>query len=237
MKPASDMDPAPTFERLEERISRYITSTTSLSTNRWERWAIGLGFAAGGGGVAAATLIGGSVSVMLAVGGLLLELIALAVLLWSTFRQGWQTFHRHREQYARELDRDYVAYREMVDWLCSFPPVEVARRLRYIKDRKATLGYRVGLLTGNMDRLGVLPVLVVVYLQCKDWTFGDWRVLSHVSAVGGLLLWMLLIAYLGAWFMVGVKSRIDGYEALLAEAVASADAAKRKQADGWDGGV
>jgi len=73
------------------------------------------------------------------------------------------------------LDADYVGYRQLVDWLCSFPPQEVARRQRYLRDRKATLGYRLGLFTGGMERLGVLPVLVVLYLQFKDWGFGDWE--------------------------------------------------------------
>jgi len=37
------------------------------------------------------------------------------------------------------------------------------------------------------------------------------------------------LAYLIAWLLVGVKSRIDFYDALLTEAIASADAGVRKQ--------
>lgn len=36
--------------------------------------------------------------------------------------------------------------------------------------------------------------------------------------VGGLLLWMLLLTYLGTWWLAGLKSRVDLYEILLAEA-------------------
>jgi hypothetical protein len=174
-------------------------------------------------------LIGGWLGMVVALCGLALELIALAAVLTIAFLDARRTFVRHGQQYSRELDTDYVGYRQLVDWLCSFPPQEIARRQRYLRDRKATLGYRLGLFTGGMERLGVLPVLVVLYLQFKDWGFGDWHALGQIHLIGALLLWALLLVYLIAWFLVGVKSRIDIYDALLSEAMASADVGVRKQ--------
>jgi hypothetical protein len=39
-----------------------------------------------------------------------------------------------------------------------------------------------------------------------------------VHLVGGLLLWMLFLAYLLSWWLVGLGTRWDAYEALLIEA-------------------
>jgi hypothetical protein len=62
-------------------------------------------------------------------------------------------------------------------------------------------------------------LLALLYLQLKDWPFGDWKGLfDHVHLVGGLLLWILLIAYCVAWWAARTKGRFDVYEALLAEA-------------------
>jgi len=217
------------FASLEERLRDYVKSTTSPKEGRLLWWITVIGFAGGGAGVAAANVVGGWLGMIVALSGLLLELLGLAAVLTIAFLDARRTFVRHRQQYSRELDAAYVGYRQLVDWLCSFPPQEVARRQRYLRDRKATLGYRLGLFTGGMERLGVLPVLVVLYLQFKDWGFGDWHALGQIHLIGALLLWALLLAYLIAWLLVGVKSRIDFYDALLTEAIASADAGVRKQ--------
>jgi hypothetical protein len=62
-------------------------------------------------------------------------------------------------------------------------------------------------------------LLALLYLQLKDWSFGDWKgLLDHVHLVGGLLLWILLIAYCIAWWAARTKGRLDFYEVLLMEA-------------------
>jgi hypothetical protein len=79
--------------------------------------------------------------------------------------------------------------------------------------------FRLGLLTGGVERLGVLPVLIALYFQFKDWKFGYWQALGQVNLAGGLLLWALLLLYLGGWWLIRLKLRLDTYEMLLAEAV------------------
>jgi hypothetical protein len=69
-----------------------------------------------------------------------------------------------------------------------------------------------------VNRLGILPLLAILYLQLKDWRFGDWQALAQVHVVGGLLLWALFLAYLLSWWLVGLSTRWDAYEALLIEA-------------------
>jgi hypothetical protein len=120
------------------------------------------------------------------------------------------------------LDKDYVAFREYVAWLGEFPNAEIGRRLRYIRDRKEMMSYRLGLFTGGLERFGIFPLLVALYLQFKDWRFGDWSALGRVNMLGGLLLWALLLAYIGGWFLIRLRTRLDTYEALLAERLNSA---------------
>lgn len=147
-----------------------------------------------------------------------LLLIALGVGMVCFVRREWHTFHRRHDKLSRELDHDYDQWRELVVAMRSFPRAELARRLRYLSARKSSLAYRMGLFTGSVQRLGILPLLAILYLQFKDWRFGDWQALGQVHMVGGLLLWALFLAYLGAWWLVGLGTRWDAYEALLIEA-------------------
>ena len=147
-----------------------------------------------------------------------LLLIALGVGMVCFVRREWRTFHRRHDKLSRELDRDYDQWRGLVVAMRCFPKDELARRLCYVSARKSSLAYRMGLFTGGVQRLGILPLLVILYLQFKDWRLGDWAAFGQVHMVGGLLLWALFLVYLGAWWLVGMGTRWDAYEALLIEA-------------------
>lgn len=110
-------------------------------------------------------------------------------------------------------------YRRFVEWLHAYGPDELSRKLQYIRDRRSSMTFRLGLLTGGVERLGVLPVLIALYFQFKDWRFGDWQALGQVNLAGGLLLWALLLLYLGGWWLIRLKLRLDTYEMLLTEAI------------------
>lgn len=147
-----------------------------------------------------------------------LVLVALGVGVVCFVRREWHTFHCRHDKLSRELDRDYEQWHVLVKEIKSFPKADLVRRLRYLSARKSSLAYRMGLLTGSVQRLGILPLLAILYLQFKDWRFGDWQAFGRVHMLGGLLLWALFLAYLGAWWLVGLGSRWDAYEALLVEA-------------------
>lgn len=147
-----------------------------------------------------------------------LLLIVLGIGMVCFVRREWRTFHRRHDKLSRELDRDYDKWRELVAAIRRFPRAELARRLRYLSGRKSSLVYKMGLFTGSLQRLGILPLLAILYVQFKDWRFGDWQVFGQVHMVGGLLLWMLFLAYLVSWCLVGLGTRWDAYEALLMEA-------------------
>lgn len=206
------------FAHLERRVSQALLNTADPSPEALERWSFALGFFLAGIASLAGTLVGGLYGLRIVQAGLILELVGLLVSVICLVRREWRTFAHKHVGFASALDRDFDELQKMLTWLRTFPHEERARRLRFLGGRKATFAYRFGLIVGGVERLGVLPVLAVLYLQFKDWEFGDWEALGRVHMVGGLLLWMLLLTYLGAWWLAGLKGRVDLYEILLTEA-------------------
>lgn len=209
------------FALLDEKVSQYIKDTdTEERPGKLERWSMAVGWIAGGVGLISAKALSGRLALVLAASALVVELIGLGIGVVCMIRREWRSFRLPHAQFSRELDQAYTFYRELVTSLSKFPRAELQRHLRYLKARKATLVYRTGLFTGSMERLGVLPILVVLYVQFKDWEFGNWASLwANVHLVGGLLLWALLLAYMGSWWLIRLRSRLDVYEVLLDEAL------------------
>ena len=208
-----------TFELLDGKVDEYIKETEDAPPGSVERWSFALGLFAAGLASLIGTLVGGWTGVHILRVGLIVELSFFGIAMVMFIRRNLSMFHAAKRNYARELDHDYGQYLGFVQWLRSYEPEELARKLRYIRGRKGSMTYRLGLLTGGIERLGVLPLLVALYFQFKDWEFGDWQVLGHVNFAGGLLLWALLLLYLGGWWLIRLKTRLDTYEVLLAEAV------------------
>lgn len=150
----------------------------------------------------------------------MIELIGIGLWLALMIRREWRDFRKPHAQYACELDQSYTAYCALASSLSAFPEPELRRLLRYLKVRQDSLVYRTGLLGGSLERLGLLPVLGMLYVQFKDWTFGDWASLwSSVHLVGGVLLWAIFLAYLASWRLVRLRMRLDVYRAFLEESL------------------
>ena len=77
---------------------------------------------------------------------------------------------------------------------------------------------RLGLFTGGMERLGVVPLLLAFYLQFKDWRWGDWKTLTSITFTQALLAFALMLAYTIFWHLIFLRARVHAYESLLAEA-------------------
>lgn len=221
------MDPAPlSFALLDEKVSRYVEATASEErAGKWERWSMVVGFASGGVGFLLTKILTGRPVLVLLGVALVMELLSLGFWLVLSMRREWRDFKMPHGKYARELDQAYTSYRELAYSLNAYPEVELRRLLRYLKVRRNSLAYRTGLFSGNLDRLGLLPVLAMLYVQFKDWTFGDWTSLwSSVHLVGGSLLWAIFLVYLGSWWLVRLRMRLDVYQAVLEEALEEATA-------------
>lgn len=68
------------------------------------------------------------------------------------------------------------------------------------------------------ERLGIMPILLALYLQLKDWRWGDWTVLSKITLMQGVLAFLLLLAYALSWHLIRLRVRVQAYEQLLAGA-------------------
>jgi len=206
------------FELLDRMIDDYVEPQKSQVAGSVERWAFAIGLFGAGVGLLLGGLLNNAVGLWAARTGLLVECAGFAVATVLMIQREWRSFQHAQRSFARELDTDFSKYRAYVVELCGYPAVDRARLLRYIRDRRRVMQHRLGLFSGGIERLGVLPVLAVLYLQFRDWQWGDWDMLAEVNLLQGLLLWALLLAYGVAWFLIRLHSRTEAYELLLAEA-------------------
>lgn len=207
-----------TYALIEKKIDQYVKDVGDDKPGIVERLAFGTTMLSWMPLLLATQFVKSRTAVFVLVACAVLLLIVLGVGVVCFVRREWRMFYRRHDKLSRELDRDYGQWRGLVVEMRCFPKDELARRLRYLSARKSSLAYRMGLFTGSVQRLGILPLLAILYLQFKDWRFGDWQAFGQVHMLGGLLLWALFLAYLGAWWLVGLGTRWDAYEALLIEA-------------------
>ena len=207
-----------TYALIEEKIGQYVKDARDDKSGVIERLALGTATVLWTPLLFATQFVKSRVAALVLAACAVLLLIALGVGVVCFVRREWRTFYRKHDTFSRELDRDYEQWRELVVAMRRFPRNELARRLRYLNARKSSLVYRMGLFTGSVQRLGILPLLAILYVQFKDWRFGDWQALGQIHALGGLLMWALFLTYLLSWWAVGLGTRWDTYEALLIEA-------------------
>ena len=206
-----------TFELMDTLLDDYAKEEQSKGPGPWERWSFAIGLLGAGVGLLIGTLLGNATGPFVVKVGLAVEISGFAISLLLMVIREWRSFRHARRTYAIELDHDYGYYRALVDKLRAFPLEQREARLRYVRDRKQVMHYRMGLFTGGVEKLGIIPLLVGLYLQFKDLD-GDWSSLQQINAVQGLLIWALFLCYAVGWHMVRLKSRVDAYELLLAEA-------------------
>lgn len=211
------------FELLLQKVDEYVAQTERQRPGALERVAFWLGWLGAGFALASAALLGRwlpiSQVLLFAKVGFFIEIggfaISLLLMLYREVPKLW----RARRAHAVELDADYRSFLEVVAWLNRFPSDERVGRLRFVRDLKGRMSYRLGLALGGIERLGIFPVLIALYLQFKDWRWGDWAALANVNLVAGFLVWTMVLLYGVGWLLVSLKVRLDTYESLLAESL------------------
>jgi hypothetical protein len=214
-----------TYERLEKEFAGFIRQAEKRDgAPLSERVLWCIGFVAAGFGSLIGVLLANETGLLVIRAGLVIEIgafVAASALFIFRKRNAIRESHR---TFAMECDDDYRDFRELVRWLGQFSEESREKRLRYLNFRRERMAHRMGLFTGGMEKLGVLPLIAVLYFQFKDWQFGDWQSLSQVNMLGGLLLWMLFLSYVAAWALVRLKSRLDSYATALEESLAGGQA-------------
>jgi hypothetical protein len=207
------------FVWLESLIEPYVQVDDEPVTTRLDRYAFAGAVLFGVVGVICAHLFRNQLGLLLLQIGLALELLCLAAVLIGTYRQAVRFYRQQHKDFAQVLDERLVQYNVIVDAIRRHPLSVIGTHLRYVRDRKNRLVYRAGLISGGFEKFGIVPFLAAIYLQLKDWSFGDWKGLAdHVHVLGSILLWALMILYAVSFWAVRAKSRLDLYEVVLTEA-------------------
>lgn len=127
---------------------------------------------------------------------------------------GW-TLWTWRADQVSQLDHDLPQFRTLLAWLSAQPLHALTEHHRVARLTLAQISVRLGMFTGSLERLGVLPVLVSAWLFLRNWKdlldMPLWQLLLGV----GLMLFYAVMT-------VGnlKRIRLQLYESLLAEALA-----------------
>jgi hypothetical protein len=227
-KPGKSRSEVLDFERMDEMIDAYAAATKGSLPGRAERYAFVIGVVGTVLALVTSVLSSQYLSVWWAVGGVAVELAGFTVFLALFLKREWRSFRNSRRDYAIELDRDFGKYMGYVRKLRNYPRNQRDRLLRYIHARRKVMHSRMGLVTGGMERLGVIPLLAALYLQFKDWRLGDWAALGKVTFIQGFLAVSLLVIYVASWGLILLYSRTEAYELLLIEAAEQEDEVGRE---------
>lgn len=206
------------FPSLSAAMARYSEVTEQSRAGRIERWSFAIGLLGAGVGMLFGTLLEGKASLYWAVAGLTVELAGLLVWVGLTIKRELPGIRRPYADHAKQMEQEFYQYQAIVAALRKFPLEQRRRREAFMHDRRTNMHERLGLFTGGMEKLGIMPVLLALYLQLKDWRWGDWTVLSKITLMQGVLAFLLLFAYALSWHFIRLRVRVQSYEQLLAEA-------------------
>ncbi|MCW0396234.1 hypothetical protein NB696_002363 [Xanthomonas sacchari] len=130
-------------------------------------------------------------------------------------------FSKARRQLIVQHDHDVGELRKLSQWLLGYPRDVLEDQLRYARMSQERLAAKLGLLVGSLDKLGLLPLCLSLFVVLRNWrdllALPAWL---SILALFAAFLWM--ISWLGAQF----RLRLHLYESVLAAAIASAGAAK-----------
>lgn len=209
-----------TFAELSRRIDEAIVDEPDPDS-RW-LWSLGLG-----GSVLPLILlvtsryVDGIYKPALVIGAVAMQWsVLLAFLAQGAFklRSSYRAAH---SEFARELDRAYAIHGRLVRWLESFLERERFDVARFARARKETFARRISWMTGGIDKLGLLPVFGVAYLQLKDANLESLMTLERSDFMPAVLLALLVFVYAGFWWLLRLLNRLELYCELLDRSIAA----------------
>lgn len=201
-----------TFDALESRIEEIpLAPAYRISPSRRARWGNGIGMVAGLSG----TIIGKAFPSSRVV---LIAMIVLFVIEIAAFAVAWTADlpalnlrpSKERREFAETLDYDLPHHLELVAWLRAFPRERLEVMSAFATHRLERLRSKLPLLTGSTEKLGFLPLAAAIFLQ-----FIGMRSPSHMGLMEIVLIGGLMLAYWVSMLQVGVRLRLELYDALL----------------------
>ncbi|WP_266160427.1 hypothetical protein [Dyella silvatica] len=146
------------------------------------------------------------------------ELIGVIVIAVSQLPRKWPTFTEARRELAEELDLDLPNHAALIHWLGTFPRDQLETLSDYVSYRRDRMQERLPLLTGSIEKLGALPIVIALYLQFKDMRWPP-----HPSWTEIFLIFALLLSYGASLLQISVRFRLQRYDALLKKALSTLD--------------
>lgn len=207
-----------TFEWLHDRVQQYVRIETATGPSWLERWSFWMAFAMTGLGLLSGLLarwLPADLVSRIVVVCLVLELAGLLLSFSLMARRSWPKVMRLRKSHANEIDADFRKWEELIAELRKFPRAEREARLRFVTSLRNRMGERMGYAFGGLQRLGIFPVLIALYLQFRNWEWGDWKTAFNVNLVAGLLIWAMVLFYAVGWALIELRTRIELYVELL----------------------
>ena len=166
-------------------------------------------------GIAAISTTLGQVVALL---GLCVEVVGVIVYAVSGFLRIKRDIKFDDWSGAQDLDQDYLGYEQIVSWLRQFPRDALESRLVFTSNRMDSWQRGTSLVMGGVEKLGVLPVIVGLYLQFKD-TSQLWP--PDVTVAGGFLALLIIGIYVIGMWAVSRRLQVARFERLLTVALDS----------------
>lgn len=208
--------PTLTFTALDQRIEalpQHPSYGGSPSTRA--RWGNGIAMTAGLLALILGKTLPSSPALLAVVSGLFIVEVAAFVIAGTANLSGINLRPSgERREFADVLDFDLPHHLELVTWLRSFPREYVARMSSFASHRLDRFRSKLPLLTGGVDKLGVLPIAAALFIQFRDMQWPPRLGWPEVLLVGALM-WMYWMSLL----QVGSRIRLELYDALLKQAL------------------
>jgi hypothetical protein len=153
-------------------------------------------------------------TVVLASTGVAVEIAGVVIAAISQIPKRWPTFANGRRDFAEQLDFDLPHHLALIEWLRTFPLDQREALSEFISYRHERMKEKLPMLTGSIEKLGALPVVIALYLQFKDM---QWP--PHPSWVEIFLIFVLVLGYWLSVMQIGVRLRLQLYETLLRKAL------------------
>lgn len=205
-----------TFKELNDRIDAMPDHPSmSLAPTKRTLWGYFIGFGAGFLAMISAKLLPSSAPMLIFISALVvIEIVALAIATLSNRPWKINGIGAERREYAEQLDFDMPHHVELVAGLRKFPKAQLSAMADYASHRHERLKDKLPLMTGSLEKLGMLPVAVALYLQFKDMHWPPQPTWMEI-----ILGFMLVYAYWTSLLLVSLRFRIQLYEVLLRQAL------------------
>ncbi len=212
-----------TYSWLYQQVQMWANQSFYPKPSRVEKWSFRLGLLAAGVGLLAAAA---SPSVLPPVQAAVITSICLLIEIGGflvggllTAKREWRQYAKPRLSHAEEMDGEFDYWRTLIESLREFPRNQRDERLRFVTALRQGMTERMGLMYGGFQKLGPFPVLIALYLQFRNWEWGDWAGAFDVNLVGGLLIFAMVLMYGLGWVLMAVRTRLDTYVNLLEAAL------------------